>query len=297
MLTNAQLDSFHRDGFLVMPGVVRGRELALLQTVSAGVVADGCAGRGEHHLRIAGPDGREVYWRSERMWSRHDIFRAAAANPELLENVGQCIGETFFPWNDSLVVKIPEVGGAVRWHQDPPYGNPERTAVFATPNFTCDIYLDASDEDNGCVHAVPGHHLVGHVAMADDAAMFAHPAAVPVRMAPGDVLFHALSTPHGSRPNRSPRQRRTFYIHYLTEAVHRDCGYVHKEGWTPARQELVADMVAARARLGFAGPANPAAAWLPLSSGEMRWNSPSSSHLVTFSRAIQYSPGLSSHIV
>lgn len=260
MLTQTQLDSFHRDGFLVMPGLFRGRELALLQEAADAVIAEGRAGRGSDHLHIEGPDGQRVYWRSEAMWRRHAIFQAATVHPELLENLGQCIGTPFYPWNDSLVVKIPEHGGAVPWHQDPPCGDPARREVFGIPNFTCDIYLDRSDTDNGCVWAIPGHHLVGGIPMRPAEEMFAHPQAVPVRMQPGDVLFHALSTPHGSRANRSARQRRTFYVHYLAEAVHRHCGYTGKEGWTPRRRALVEGMLPARQDLGLDPSRSPAVA-------------------------------------
>src|SRR5437879_4971813 len=64
---------------------------------------------------------------------------------------------------DTLVVKLPFSGAEVKWHQDPPYRNPDRESTFAVPNFTTDIYLDHSGPGNGCVYAIPGHHLVGHV--------------------------------------------------------------------------------------------------------------------------------------
>jgi hypothetical protein len=110
-----------------------------------------------------GPQGEPVYWRSERMWQRDPIFQAVAVKPELLENIGQCVGQAIFPWNDSLVVKLAHQGAPVAWHQDPPYGNPARETTFPIPNFTTDIYLDTSGPDNGCVYALPRHHLVGHI--------------------------------------------------------------------------------------------------------------------------------------
>lgn len=261
MLSQAQIDSFHRDGFLVMPGVVRGRELALLQEASAKVVADGIARRGHSHLYqqvedAAGGDGAEVYWRSEDMWNRDPAFRAAAVNPELCENIGQCIGHEFFPWNDSLVVKTPG-GGPVWWHQDP-FADHERDVSYVVPNFTTDIYLDESDEDNGCVWAIPGHHLVGNVRLDDKSFddLFERCGAVPVRMRPGDVLFHCLTTPHGSRPNRSQRMRRTFYMHYLSQESHDQAGYRRwgKMSWGEAKLAQLARMTADREALGL-GPA------------------------------------------
>ncbi|HYE05046.1 MAG TPA: phytanoyl-CoA dioxygenase family protein [Planctomycetota bacterium] len=257
MLTQSQIDAFHRDGFLVMPGLITGRELKALQDAAARCVAEGIARGGADHLYHDDPTGTSVYCRSERMWERDPAFRAVTVNPALVENIGQCIGHDFFPWNDSLVVKNPG-GAGIAWHQDPPYGDPARRETYVVPNFTTDIYLDESDEDNGCVWAIPGHHLVGNVALAgrDQDELFAHPLAVPVRMKPGDVLFHALSTPHGSRPNPAgQRMRRTFYIHYISQEAHDQCGYHWgKLSWGDAKRAQLARMAADRAALGF-GPA------------------------------------------
>ena len=129
MLTQDQIDYFHTNGFLIMPGLIKGRELALLRSAADRVVQEGMARQGEEHRYHTFPDGREVYWRSEQMWSRADIFRAVTVNPALLENIGQCIGQAYYPWNDSLVVKLPSSGAPVKWHQDPPYRNPDRTAT------------------------------------------------------------------------------------------------------------------------------------------------------------------------
>jgi hypothetical protein len=195
------------------------------------------------------------------MWERDDIWRAVAVNPILLENIGQCIGQAFFPWNDSLVVKLPHSGASVKWHQDPPYSDPARERVYPVPNFTTDIYLDHSGPDNGCVYAIPGHHLVGHVDLGEltPDELITERGAVPLEMEAGDVLFHCLSTPHGSGPNLSETQRRIFYIHYLADEVYRDAygespWAAEKPGWGPERKRIVEAMVAAREAQGFDDP-------------------------------------------
>ena len=156
------------------------------------------------------------------------------------------------------MIKLPEIGAAVAWHQDPPYHRPSRSSTFPTPNFTTDIYLDDSDEENGCVYAIPGIHLEGHIDLTTrtDAEWFASEEAGPIVMEPGDVLFHALSTPHGSEANISDRIRRVFYIHYLCEEVYQD-GYASeawakdKPGWSIERHRALEEMFAARTSLGL----------------------------------------------
>ncbi|MBO9610060.1 MAG: phytanoyl-CoA dioxygenase family protein [Paenibacillaceae bacterium] len=261
MLTQEQIDSFYANGFLVMRGVVKGEELRLLSDAVDEVIRQGVELQGQpghDHLYLPGARGNKVYWRSEKMWTRGDIFLAATAHPEILENIGQLVGDSFVPFNDSLVVKVPHEGAAVTWHQDPPYGDPKRLDSLPGPNFTTDIYLDHSGTDNGCVYAIPGHHLVGHVdyKSKSEEELFEKYGAVPVLMEPGDVLFHCVSTPHGSRANLSALKRRIFYIHYMTEAVCRQS----YPNWTSRFAadggldlELYASMLEARKRLGFAG--------------------------------------------
>ncbi len=266
MLTQEQIEFFHNNGFLIMRGLFQGEELRLLKEAVDAVQAQGVAKQGDNHLYAPGPEGEAVYWRSERMWSRGDIFKAVTVHPDLLEAIGQCVGQAFFPWNDSLVVKIAERGAEVTWHQDPPYGTQwgdhSRTRTYPVPNFTTDIYLDHSGPDNGCVWAIPGHHLVGHIDLSQKTAeqLFTECGAHPLEMEAGDVLFHALSTPHGSRANLSSVQRRIFYIHYLAHEVFVE-GYEstgsdwvkQKPGWGETRDALIQTMLEARQKFGWEG--------------------------------------------
>lgn len=263
MLTQQQIDDFHANGFLIMRGVFQGEELTLLREAAEAVAAQGIAREGDlsDHRYAPGPDGKEVYWRSEKMWQRGAIFQAVTVHPDLLENIGQCIGQGFYPWNDSLVVKLARVGAEVPWHQDPPYNDPQRLSTYPVPNFTTDIYLDHSGPDNGCVYAIPGHHLVGHVDLKSRSAeqLFQDCGAVPVEMEAGDVLFHCLSTPHGSRANLSDTPRRIFYIHFLADEVYHE-GYgaapwaASKPGWGETRRRLVEEMLCRRAEFGWETP-------------------------------------------
>lgn len=258
MLTQQQIDDFHKNGYLIMRGLFKGKELEMLQRAADETQAQGVAREGANHRYYKNRDGSETYWRSEDMWNRADIFKAVTVKPELLENIGQIIGHSFYPWNDSLVVKLPHSGAPVHWHQDPPYGSPKKTETFGIPNFTTDIYLDHSGPDNGCVYAIHGQHLVGHVDLKqvseDD--LYNNCGAVPLEMEAGDVLFHCLSTPHGSTFNHSDIQRRIFYVHYVNEEVYQD-GYAPEAwakdlpGWSEDRGRAIARMMEVRKAMGF----------------------------------------------
>ena len=228
MLVQEQIDRFHRDGFLVIPQLFSGKELELLRQAAQRVQQEGGARLGSGHLYHTDGDGAQVYFRSERMWDRDPIFRAVTVNPDLLSAVGQCIGHSFFPFNNAFVCKLPNGNVPVLWHQDPPYWSkppltPKYTSVwelestFEIPNFVADIYLDHSTVDNGCVWGLPEHHLVGHVQLTrlNEDRLFESHGTIALEMEPGDVLFHALSAPHGSRGNLKETTRRVVYLQYV----------------------------------------------------------------------------------
>jgi phytanoyl-CoA hydroxylase len=222
VLTAKQLSQFHREGLLVLRGVFSAQEIRALQEAADDVTQEALAGGGTGH-GYRDLDGNREYYRTDGvLWERHAAFRIATVNPNLLEAVGQCLGYPFMPINDSLVVKLPHSGVAIPWHQDPPYQGPGGLAqTFGIPNFDCDIYLDEATVSNGCLFGLAGYHLVGHVEVErfQEEDLFTRSDAVPLQMAPGDVLFHAISAPHGSKANTSGTLRRVFYVHYMAREV------------------------------------------------------------------------------
>jgi hypothetical protein len=76
-------------------------------------------------------------------------------------------------------------------------------------------------------------------------------------MAPGDVILHAISTPHGSRANDSDTLRRVFYVHFMArevmETLHPEWVGTHR-GFEAGDVEQVQDMVEERIGAGRWGP-------------------------------------------
>ena len=260
MLTDEQIDRFHRDGLLVIRGVFDRDEVRALQRAADEVTAEAVAGRGTGH-GYREVDGRRHYYRTDGvLWDRDAAFRMATVNPRLLSAVGQCLGHPFMPINDSLVVKLPRSGVAIRWHQDPPYEGPDGLPnTFGIPNFDCDIYLDEATVENGCLYGLTGYHLAGHVEVERFAEeeLFGRPDAVALPMDPGDVLLHSISAPHGSRANDSETLRRIFYVHFMAretlEALHPEW-IGTKPGFGELDVGRVRSMFQDRARAGLAEP-------------------------------------------
>jgi ectoine hydroxylase-related dioxygenase (phytanoyl-CoA dioxygenase family) len=260
MLTQEQLDQFHRDGLLVLRGVFGDQEVRALQKAADEVTEEGVAGAGSGH-GYRDVDGRKQYYRTDGvLWNRHAAFRMATVNPNLLGAVGQCLGHSFMPINDSLVVKLPHSGVAIPWHQDPPYQGPDGIAeTFGIPNFDCDIYLDTATVENGCLYGLAGYHLVGHVEVErfSEHELFTRADAIPLEMGPGDVLLHSISAPHGSKANESNTLRRVFYVHFMAqevlETLHPEW-FGSKRGFAQTDIQQVQEMIEERLRGGLSAP-------------------------------------------
>jgi ectoine hydroxylase-related dioxygenase (phytanoyl-CoA dioxygenase family) len=270
MLTQRQLDQFHGHGLLVMRGVFGDEEIESLRLAANEVTEEGVAGSGTGHgYRDVG--GRAQYYRTDGvLWERHSAFRMATVNADLLAAVGQCLGHPFMPINDSLVVKLPHSEVAIPWHQDPPYqGADGLTETFGIPNFDCDIYLDAATLENGCLYGLAGYHLVGHVEVERlaEEELFTRADAIPLEMAPGDVILHSISAPHGSKANDSDTLRRVFYVHFMAQEV---MDTLHpewigsKRGFTERDISQVREMIQERARYGLSAPATAHVELTPL---------------------------------
>lgn len=111
------------------------------------------------------------------------------------------------------------------------------------------IACEEIDRENGGLEVVPGTHRMDVFCPeeADPGVSFAREyvppppglAAVPVDMAPGDVLFFNGSLVHGSGPNGSDgRFRRSFICHYTGVSADRIGNYYRTLSMSGARVEL-----------------------------------------------------------
>jgi hypothetical protein len=257
VLTDEQINQFHRDGLLVMRGVFGPDEVRGLQGAADDVTEEAAAGRGIGH-GYREVEGRRHYYRTDGgLLNRAAAFRMATVHRDLLSAVGQCLGHPFMPINDSLVVKLPRSGVPIRWHQDPPYEGPDGLgSTYGIPNFDCDIYLDEATVENGCLFGLAGYHLAGHIEVErfHEEELFARPDAIALPMNPGDVLLHAISAPHGSRANDSDTLRRVFYVHFMAretlETLHPEWMGT-KPGFGERDVDRVRSMIEERARAGL----------------------------------------------
>src|SRR5580704_11754652 len=132
-------------------------------------------------------------------------------HPQLLALAAAINGEDFAPFNESIWIKHPGLGGSVAWHQDgwTHWDSPDLDAGTHGFNFMGQLY--------GCTPAnglwvVPGSHRTGKAdikALVDAAGSERLPQAVPLVCGPGDVVITNRQVVHGSFANTSADPRVT----------------------------------------------------------------------------------------
>ena len=138
-----------------------------------------------------------------------DAFLRLYGHPVLLAAAEQINGPDFTPFTESIVVKQPELGVSIAWHQDGTqcWGAPDWDQDTHGFNFMAQLFH--TNAANG-LWVVPGTHKQGQL---DIKKMIAEngsdrlPGAVPMVCSPGDVGIANRQTLHGSFPNTSSDKR------------------------------------------------------------------------------------------
>ncbi len=240
MLSEAQVQQFHRDGYLNAGPVLDPDTVAVLSAALDGIIATGPEGFAPdaprpvlfRDLTRGGPYGQggaRPVWQIVNIWEASPPFRALLAHPMITRAIGQLTRACDLQvWHDQVQYKPAESGGATPWHQDAPLW----PSIEPMTEVTAWIPFDDAEIANGCMWMVPGSHLWGNriehlrtlealrtlpafaeVPAPDSAAPLA---ARPCPVKRGEVHFHHALTWHGSPENHSPNPRRAIAIHYMT---------------------------------------------------------------------------------
>ncbi len=162
MLTAEELEHFDRNGYLVFPGLLGGAKLQKYVAVFRELVERAKALKTD----------RPPTWSLERDKDGNPMagvlhkvqgvcvveFRALdlAQEPEIVSRVESLIGPRMAIFGTKFFPKLPGVGTSVNWHQDNFYFNTESGQIIS-----CGIYLEESDQSNGCLRVIPGSHQQG----------------------------------------------------------------------------------------------------------------------------------------
>jgi ectoine hydroxylase-related dioxygenase (phytanoyl-CoA dioxygenase family) len=213
-MTNA--GEFYRDnGYVLAPGVFDAREVQEMRDAIARIL-DGV--RGTEHDRShtwSGVDESLVLKGFHDLPYHDAVFARMVAHPRLVGVLTELIGPNVQLHHTKMLVKPPEKGAPFPMHQDYPYFPHERHSVVAAS-----VHLDDTDEENGCLHVIPGSHRLGPLDAEGDAKTVDYPleSGTACPAAAGDVLFFNYLTIHGSGVNSSDRTRRNVLFQYRDPA-------------------------------------------------------------------------------
>ena len=218
MLDAAQIASYGTNGYLVVDDVLTAGELAELRRVtdefvekSRGVTANDAIFDLEPGHSVASPSLRRI----KHPLTKHPLYAKYARHDPILDIVERLLGPNFRFHNNKVNMKNPSDGSAVEWHQDwafYPHTNDDLLEVG--------IALDDMASENGALMVIPGshrgktwdHHQDGLFVGAITDPAFRSDGAVPVSVKAGGITLHHVRMVHGSKPNRSEKPRRMFFI-------------------------------------------------------------------------------------
>ncbi|MEU2337704.1 phytanoyl-CoA dioxygenase family protein [Streptomyces sp. NPDC006654] len=237
------LRQFEEDGFAVVRGLFGADEIDGLCAEFAALHA---AGRPVPGHFEPGPTADPLH-RYPRVMQPHEIspvarrFLLDARLRVVLEGL---LGEEVLAAQSMFYFKPPGARGQAL-HQDNFYLRVEPGTCVAAW-----VACEAIDRENGGLEVVPGTHRMDLFCPeeSDERLSFAREyvappeglAAVPVDMAPGDVLFFNGSLVHGSQPNRSgERFRRSFIGHYVGRSAERIGRYYRTSTMSGERVSLL----------------------------------------------------------
>jgi len=253
-LSEAQVSSFHADGYLKVERFFSEAELAPLQ----GALHDD-PGVGGRFFSVHDGDG--VGTHDYMAWSRHgdDYVGVATRLERLVRSAEDLVGEPVYHYHSKMVRKPPRSRGKVDWHQD--YGGWYQEGCLFPKMLTCAIAVTRAPAAAGCLRMMRGSHRMGRIDWISDEnsyytiyrprleAMLRQFEVVTLEMELGDALFFDANVVHTSAPNQTDAPRTL--MEFSFNALSNPPAFEGQEHHQPKPLEVAADDALARG--GFNG--------------------------------------------
>ena len=223
-LSDQQVASYHRDGYLAIPRLIDHERILALRRLTEAFVersrgvsrTDGVFDLDPRHT-AASPVVRRI-----KNPADHDaLYTWVALESPILDVVAELIGPSLRFHHSKLNLKGGRIGAPVEVHQDAafyPHSNDDVLAVG--------LLLDDATAENGAMAVLPGSHrgpiyshfdahgrFVGCV-QPDDIARLDRSRAVLLALPAGSIHIHHYRLVHWSAPNTSPADRRLLINSY-----------------------------------------------------------------------------------
>jgi hypothetical protein len=211
VLDSNQIESFKRDGFLIVRGAFSPKNIKdfIKWTDEVLVMPEVSGKQWVYHEKDLKKDGARLINRIENISPFHNGF--GEMTEILRQPIGQLFDEEAILFKEKINFKMPG-GDGFKPHQDSQAG----WNVYADFFISVLVSIDTATTENGCLQICKGNHKRGLFKswepLSDND--IADMKFVNVPTEPGDMIFFDCFTPHQSAPNMSNRIRRIYYATY-----------------------------------------------------------------------------------
>lgn len=223
-LNPKQEASFHRDGYVIVPGFFNPAEVEKLY---AAALEDEVMRK--HALDLNDQSGKKT--RLSLWYTPGDDIYGLMIRSERMVNSAACLLESDAPvchFHTKLMQKEPKVGGAWEWHQDYGYWY-KNQFMFPGEMLSVMIAFTQASKENGCLQVIKGSHKIGRVnhgfageQVGADMVMVNNALKtmdlVYCELQPGDALFFHPNLLHRSEANLSDRPRWSIISVYVSQS-------------------------------------------------------------------------------
>lgn len=215
-LSQEQIKQYHEDGFIIVSGFFKSEEIEIVRKACQG---DSVAGAQTKFTDGDGNFSQIAFW-SELGDSLLGVLPRLARVVDAAEAL---LGGECYHWHSKLVKKEAYAEGRFEWHQG--YGGWYYEGCLFPGIIGCFIPIDRNTQENGCLQAIKGSHLMGRMdhpmvggaIMCDPKRMEKVLEKLLVshcEMEVGDVMFMHCNTIHASAANKTDQSRSNIICHY-----------------------------------------------------------------------------------
>ena len=215
VLSQAQIDQFDQDGYVIVNDIFSADELRDLVAITDAADAEAVAVlAAQPNERIAISEKGAITFAGQ-LASKIPAIRRFVKNPTIMGACRDLVGPDVRMYHDQTVYKQIEKPRRFPWHQDNGY-------LFVNPQhyLTCWISLNGATIENGCPQVVTGLHKQGtmshYIVPTLGYECFETPPSTPAiaEVRAGGAVFFSSLTPHLTGPNTSNGVRKAYIVQY-----------------------------------------------------------------------------------